>query len=83
MGRTTPDMNALANRFAVHESVIENLYEEYEFESELYAAFDAEVSFEEFLMEEFAQAHYMIEAIQKKGDAIACLEAYDTFYTHE
>mgnify|MGYP003334790101 CR=1 FL=1 len=49
---TSPDFSALAERFIVKESVIENLFEEYELEME---AFGLEISFFEYLVEEFAQ----------------------------
>lgn len=81
MGSTVPDFTGLAKRFNVHESVIENMYEEYEFESEVFqASFDLDVSFEDYLIEEFAEAYYMIEAIQNNGTAMDCLEAYDNAY---
>lgn len=73
-----PDFAEYAERFGVRESVIENLYEEYELETE---AFNIEITFFEFLVEEFAQAAYMIEAIQNNGDAVDCLEAYDACYS--
>lgn len=72
------DFDEYAERFGVRTSVIENLYEEYQLEVE---AFEVEISFFEFLVEEFAQASYMIEAIQNNGDAIDCLEAYDQTYS--
>lgn len=72
-----PDFDEYAERFGVRTSVIENLYEEYELEVE---AFEFEITFFEFLVEEFAQASYMIEAIQNNGDAVDCLEAYDQTY---
>ncbi len=78
MGSTVPDFSALAECFAVRESVIENLFEEYELETE---AFGIEITFYEYLVEEFAQAAYMIEALQNGGDAVDCLEAYDTTYS--
>jgi hypothetical protein len=78
MGSTVPDFSALAECFAVRESVIENLFEEYEVEVE---AFGIEINFYEYLVEEFAQAAYMIEALQNNGDAVDCLEAYDAAYS--
>ena len=70
---TTPDLAALAERFLVRESVIENLFEEYEREVE---AFDLDISFYHYLVEEFAQASFMITALNG-GDAVDCLESYD------
>jgi len=78
MGSTVPDFAAYAECLGVRESVIENLFEEYELEVE---AFGIEITFYEYLLEEFAQAAYMIEALQNGGDAVDCLEAYDETYT--
>lgn len=77
MVRIVPDFSEYAEKFGVRESVIENLFEEYEFEAE---SFGAEFTFFEFLIEEFAQAAYMIEAISNNGAAVDCLEAYDQCY---
>lgn len=77
MKNTTPDFQQLAERFLVRESVIENLFEEYEMECEAYG-FD--ISFYAYLVEEFAQASYMMEALNG-GDAVDCLEAYDQTYS--
>lgn len=74
---TSPDFSALAERFIVKESVIENLFEEYELEME---AFGLEISFYEYLVEEFAQAAYMVAAMEG-GSAVDCLEAYDETYS--
>jgi len=78
MGSTIPDFSSYAECFGVRESVIENLFEEYELETE---AFGIEITFYEYLVEEFAQASYMIEALQNGGDAVDCLEAYDATYS--
>lgn len=78
MGSTIPDFAAYAECFGVRESVIENLFEEYELEVE---SFGIEITFYEYLVEEFAQAAYMIEALQNGGDAVDCLEAYDETYS--
>jgi len=78
--QTTPDFSSFAECFDVRESVIENLFEEYEREVE---AFDLDLNFFEYLVEEFAQASYMIAALSG-GDAVDCLEAYDqTFKVYE
>jgi hypothetical protein len=77
MGSTVPDFAAYSEYFGVHESVIENLFEEYELEVE---AFGIEITFHEYLVEEFAQAAYMLEALQN-GHAVDCLEAYDATYS--
>ena len=71
--QTTPDFSSLAECFDVRESVIENLFEEYEREVE---AFDLDFNFYEYLVEEFAQAAYMVAALSG-DDAVDCLEAYD------
>lgn len=77
MNRTTPNFTQLAEHFLVRESVIENLFEEYELEVE---AFDVEITFFEYLVEEFAQAAYMLAAVQGE-DVVECLEAYDEAYS--
>lgn len=78
--QTTPDFSSLSECFDVRESVIENLFEEYERELD---AFNFELSFYEYLVEEFAQAAYMVAALNG-GDAVDCLEAYDiTFDLYE
>lgn len=78
MVRVVPDFAEYAERFGVRESVIEDLYEEYVMEVE---AFGVEITFFEYLVEGFAQAAYMIEAIENNGNAVDCLEAYDACYT--
>lgn len=78
MALVVPDFAEYAERFGIRESVVENLYEEYAMEVE---AFEVEITFFEYLVEEFAQAAYMIEAIENNGDAVDCLEAYDACYT--
>lgn len=67
-----------ADQFDVRESVIENMLEEYELEVE---AFGIDITFQEYLLEEFAQAHYMFRAIDG-GTAVECLEAYDDAYLY-
>ena len=47
-----PDFDEYAERFCVRTSVIENFYEEYQLEVE---ACEFEISFYEFLVEEFAR----------------------------
>jgi hypothetical protein len=74
---STPDLAVYADHFSIKESVVENLYEEYELEAE---AFDYDISFFEFLVEEFAQAAYLNTAL-RRGDVVECLEAYDNVYT--
>jgi hypothetical protein len=43
-------------------------------------AFGLEITFFEYLVEEFAQAAYMLAAMEG-GDAVDCLEAYDEAYS--
>lgn len=74
---SAPDFTQLAERFNIRESVLENLYEEYNLEVE---AFDLDYEFEEYLIEEFAQASFIIAAVNG-GDVVECLEAYDDTYS--
>lgn len=70
-----------AELFDVRESVIENLHEDYEIERELYQFECEDFTFFAFLVEQFAQAHYLFAAIDG-GDVLDCLEAYDNAYDH-
>jgi hypothetical protein len=73
---SAPDYAALSEHFRLRESVLENLYEEYLLEVE---AFDLDIEFFDFLVEECAQYAYMNVALQG-GDAVDCLESYDYVY---
>ena len=73
---SAPDFTQLSERFNVRESVLENLYEEYNLEVE---AFGLDYEFEDYLIEEFAQASFILTAVEG-GDVVECLEAYDDTY---
>lgn len=72
---STPDFDQIAESFDIHVSVIENLYEEY-----LLEGFEDGYTFDDYLVEEFAQAAFIFAAIEG-GDVVECLEAYDTAYS--
>jgi len=74
---SAPDFAQLADRFGVRESVLENLYEEYSLEVE---AFGLDYEFTDYLIEEFAQASFILAAIEGQ-EIVECLEAYDDTYT--
>ncbi len=74
---SAPDFAQLAERFGVRESVLENLYEEYNLEVE---AFGLDYEFTDYLIEEFAQASFILAAIEGQ-EIVECLEAYDDTYT--
>lgn len=74
---SAPDFAVLAERFGIRESVVENLYEEYQLEVE---AFGLDYEFIDYLIEEFAQASFILTAIEGE-DIVECLEAYDDTYT--
>lgn len=74
---SAPDFAQLAERFGVRESVLENLYEEYNLEVE---AFGLDYEFTDYLIEEFAQASFILAAIEGQ-EVVECLEAYDDTYT--
>lgn len=74
---SAPDFAQLAERFGVRESVLENLYEEYNLEVE---AFGLDYEFTDYLIEEFAQASFILAAIEGE-EIVECLEAYDDTYT--
>ena len=69
----------LAEHFDVRESVIESLQEDYEIENGYDDDFD--LTLFEYLIEQFAQAHFMFAAIDG-GDVVDCLEAYDSACNH-
>jgi hypothetical protein len=73
---SAPDYAALSEHFCLRESVLENLYDEYLLEVE---AFDLDIEFFDYLVEECAQYAYLNAALQG-GDAVDCLEAYDNVY---
>lgn len=77
---STPNFDQLAEAFGIHVSVIENLYEEFLAESEVFAFESAFYGFEDYLVEEFAQAAFIFAALEG-GDVVDCLEAYDTAYS--
>lgn len=76
---STPNFDQIAEEFDIHVSVIENLYEEFISESECFN-FEDDYTFRDYLVEEFAQAAFIFAAIEG-GDAVDCLEAYDTAYS--
>ncbi len=69
----------LAEHFDVRESVIESLQEDFDLESECDE--DFELTLFDYIIEQFAQAHFLFVAIDG-GDAVDCLEAYDAAYNH-
>lgn len=73
---TTPNFSHYAEHFNIKESVISNMYEEYEMEMELLGG---EYSFFDYLIEEFANAAFIHAAVDG-GDIVDCLEAYDSAY---
>ena len=74
---TTADFEALADHFGVRESIIENLFEEFEQLVENGYSSDEYSDFFIYLVREFSQAAFLYSA-ENGEDIIACLEAFDT-----
>ena len=73
---TTADFETLAEHFGVRESIIENLYEEFEQLVENGYTADEYSDFFIYLVKEFAQASFLYSA-EAGEDISECLEAYD------
>ena len=73
---TTVNFEELAEHFGVRESIIENLYEEFEALVESGYTSDEYSDFFIYLVREFSQASFLYSA-ENGEDVIQCLEAYD------
>jgi len=74
------DLLEIAKRLRIHPSVIDNYYEEWQFEQKEDDEDYYQVSFLDFLCNEFAECAFLTEAAENGSDAMACLEAYDDAY---
>ena len=72
------DLQKIADTLGFHLSVVENYYEEWEFENK---QFGEEISFTGYLCNVFAECAFLTEAAENGSNAMACLEAYDEAYT--
>lgn len=75
------DLQKIADILGFHLSVVENYYEEWEFENNAAEEDHYEVTFVDYLCNIFAESAFLTEAAENGSNAMACLEAYDEAYT--
>ena len=75
------ELKEIAELLGLHPSVIDNYYEEWQFQEKDSEEDHYEVSFEEYLCNIFAECAFLTEAAEIGSNAMACLEAYDEAYT--
>lgn len=75
------ELKEIAELLGLHPSVIDNYYEEWQFQEKDTEEDHYEVSFEEYLCNVFAECAFLTEAAENGSNAMACLEAYDEVYT--
>ena len=76
------DLQKIADILGLHPSVIDNYYEEWEFENNAAEEDHYEVTFVDYLCNVFAECAFLTEAAENGSNALACLEAYDEAYTN-
>lgn len=75
------DLQKIADILGFHLSVIENYYEEWQFQEQGDEEDHYEVTFVDYLCNVFAECAFLTEAAENGSNAMACLEAYDEAYT--
>ena len=75
------DLQKIADILGFHLSVIENYYEEWQFQEQGDDEDHYEVTFVDYLCNIFAECAFLTEAAENGSNAMACLEAYDEAYT--
>ena len=75
------DLQKIADILCFHLSVIENYYEEWQFQEKETEEDHYEVTFVDYLCNVFAECAFLTEAAENGSNAMACLEAYDEAYT--
>ena len=75
------DLQKIADILGFHLSVIENYYEEWQFQEQGDEEDHYEVTFVDYLCNIFAECAFLTEAAENGSNAMACLEAYDEAYT--
>ena len=74
------DLQKIADTLGFHLSVIENYYEEWQFQEKETEEDHYEVTFVDYLCNIFAECAFLTEAAENGSNAMACLEAYDEAY---
>jgi len=72
------DLTKIAELLGLHPSVIDNYYEEWEFENNQFAE---EIRFKGYLCNIFAEAAFLNEALENESNVMTCLEIYDETYS--
>ena len=75
------DLQKIADTLGFHLSVVENYYEEWQFQEKETEEDHYEVTFVDYLCNIFAECAFLTEASENGSNAMACLEAYDEAYT--
>ena len=75
------DLQKIADTLGLHLSVVENYYEEWEFENNEFEEDHYKGSFIGYLCNVFAECAFLTEAAENGSNAMACLEAYDEAFT--
>ena len=71
----------IAELLGLHPSVIDNYYEEWQFQENENKEDHHKTTFQEYLCNVFAECAFLTEAAENGSNALACLEAYDEVYT--
>ena len=74
-------LEEIAELLGLHPSVIDNYYEEWQFEETENDEDHYSVTFKGYLCNVFAECAFLNEAAENGSNAMACLEAYDEAYT--
>ena len=74
------ELKEIAELLGLHPSVIDNYYEEWEFQEKEIDEDHFKVTFKEYLCNVFAEGAFLTEAAENGSNAMACLEAYDETY---
>lgn len=75
------DLPKIAELLGLHPSVVDNYYEEWQYQEKEQCEDHYEVTFVDYLCNIFAECAFLTEAIETEGNAMACLEAFDDAYT--
>lgn len=75
------ELKEIAELLGLHPSVIDNYYEEWQFQEKENEKDHYEVTFVDYLCNIFAESAFLTEAAENGSNAMACLEAYDEAYT--
>lgn len=73
-------LEEIAELLRLHPSVIDNYYEEWQFQEKNNDEDYYSMTFKEYLCNVYAECAFLTEAVENGSNALACLEAYDEAY---